>query len=110
MATVKENLIAAKALIDTPEKWGRGDYENEAGCLCAYGAIMKAKYGFVLEYDDGPFSEDHALMHALPPLSGVKFDLADVSAFNDHPDTTHADIMALFDRAIAAEEAKEDRA
>jgi hypothetical protein len=27
-----------------------------------------------------------------------------VYAFNDHPDTTHADIMALFDRAIAAQE------
>ncbi|MEL6388391.1 MAG: hypothetical protein AAFR00_13655 [Pseudomonadota bacterium] len=41
------------------------------------------------------------LVQALPG------ELASVVSFNDDPDTTHADILALFDRAIAAAEAEQ---
>jgi len=95
MTTVKDNLIAARALIDTPERWIKG--ESRIGdCFCALGAI-----GVV----SGPGAEPglwngchEALAHAVP--NGDLY----VARFNDDPDTTHADILALFDRAIAAQD------
>lgn len=97
MASVVENLKAAKALIDTPEKWGKGAFEFR-GCYCALGALGMAEAGTPAGYS---LTGRWALQCALPNT------FLSVDAFNDHPDTTHADIMALFERAIAAEEAKE---
>lgn len=104
MATVKENLIAAKALIDTPEKWGKGAFEVSPGCLCAFGAIARALDPDIdFECDGvGISREDRALAQALP--DGWMKTVGMIDSFNDHPDTTHADIMALFDRAIAMQD------
>lgn len=105
MATVKENLIAARALIDTPEKWIKGNLQNaEETCFCAYGAIAKVSRTYPNWSVDG-FSMETSLRAALPSTftpdpNGILY----VAQFNDHPSTTHADIMALFDRAIAAQE------
>lgn len=97
MATVKENLIAAKALIDTPEKWGKEEYLDKlSGCMCAYGAI-----GVTLNTTSWLTAEDSAEASALEDALDECWG-RNVAAFNDAPDTTHADIMALFDRAIAA--------
>ncbi len=93
MATVRENLIAAKALIDTPEKWGKGAYEPSPGCFCILGALFEAS-GRQTAYG-APYD---AIERQLP--WGNK---SGIVKFNDAPETTHADIMALFDRAIAAQ-------
>lgn len=93
MASTRENLIAAKALIDTPEKWGKGTYEPSPGCYCALGALDAASEGGRWT----PFEVMAALTIALPDSA------KDIVAFNDDPNTTHADIMALFDRAIASQ-------
>ncbi len=93
--SVKENLIAARALIDTPEKWGKGD-DLANGGSCVMLACSHVGRGPSLAFED----MRSALIKALPagaPLIGPA-----VVRFNDHPDTTHADIMALFDRAITA--------
>ena len=84
---LKDDLIAAKALIDTPEKWGKGNgrVSPQAPRLCVLGACRR----------DADVA--HALADALPNDWGGHL----VHQFNDHPSTTHADIMALFDRAIA---------
>ena len=79
---VKENLIAAKALIDTPDKWA------------AYPSIHRA---VDLTAPDKDQREDAlmALQCKLPrewPRKLFGFDV----------DRPHADVMALFDRAIAA--------
>lgn len=89
--SVKDDLIAARALIDTPEKWGKGDntYLRTSGPACAHEACRRASP----ETHEGL---RQALRAALP--SGW----ISTPAFNDHPDTTHADIMALFQRAIDA--------
>lgn len=97
MSAVKDNLIAAKSLIDTPEKWAQHEYEPRPGCFCVIGAV-----GAVLGKDPdsklGP--EEVELARALPlPSTNPSF----VIDFNDDEHTTHADIMALFDRAIAAQ-------
>ena len=84
--TLGDKLIAAKALIATPEKWGKGKYKHD-GRRCALIAI---------DHGGAGYAGHMALREALPG------DFACILAFNDHPDTTHADIMALFDRAIAA--------
>jgi hypothetical protein len=95
MSSVKENLIAARALIDTPEKWIKGTFSNDNGCFCALGAVDKA-LGLPMGDDGG--KTEQALYEALPPF------VSGVADFNDAPTTFHADIMALFDRAIAAQE------
>jgi hypothetical protein len=87
--TVRDNLIAARALIDTPEKWVNGALQS-GNCRCAVGAALDAT-----DYLSG-WEAVNALAKQLPsPFHHVP-------TFNDHPDTTHADILALFDRAIAA--------
>jgi hypothetical protein len=93
MTSVVENLKAAKALIDTPEKWGKDSFCSN-GKRCAFGALIGV----------GAFKAPEIRALELAHPEGT---FGAVASFNDAPDTTHADIMALFDRAIAAEEAKE---
>lgn len=94
MATVRENLIAARALIDTPEKWGKGDYQPRPGCFCSIGAIDAAC---------GRMSENAEAIDALRAALPERFERDGVVAFNDDDSTEHTDIMALFDRAIASQ-------
>lgn len=92
MGTLKDDLIAAKALIDTPEKWGKGSGINPPrnGCHCIITAVPSSRVATFLR-------------DFLPGGQGAwPVGISPVVAFNDHPNTTHADIMALFDRAIAA--------
>lgn len=79
MASVKENLIAAKALIASPEKYA------DAPSICA------------LEHQVGGDLLT-ALGECDPPFDGWSGPHWRVS--NDD----HTDIMALFDRAIAAQD------
>lgn len=83
----KQILIKAKGLIDSPEKWHKGGWyaNNDPSCMCALMAIMRC--------DDGNESGHFALQ---------TFCTDSIVFFNDHPDTTHEDIMNLFDKAIAA--------
>jgi hypothetical protein len=99
-------LRKAKDRIGTPEKWAKEhffsafsgydlrDFETfPDDCpACALGASAWATGS------KGVTTVDEALTASLP--NGFDY----VDDFNDHPDTTHADIMALFDRAITAEE------
>lgn len=92
--TLREDLIAAKAMIDTPEKWGKGKYEPRPGCYCALGAVAKVT---------GHDPNTAWLNGRASTCRNALYEYTDVgiASFNDAPDTTHADIMALFDRAIA---------
>lgn len=93
--SVKENLIKAKALIDTPEKWTRGEYMH-SGCFCALGALAEA-------LDIDPVSARLSMTPELLALRGaVPEPFFSVWRYNDEPSTTHADVLALFDRAIEA--------
>lgn len=98
-ASVRDHLIAARALIDTPEKWMKGSYHSQStGCLCALGALGVAAHGDAYDWE---YVDAKALLSVLRPDDE---DWLIVVDFNDHPDTTHADVMAWFDRAIAAQE------
>lgn len=104
MASVKENLIAAKALIDTPEKWLKGALsDDKETCFCAMGALGHVG-GFGLVASDVT-PEMASLIGSIPSSFLWTKQKNRLAAFNDDPETTHADIMALFDRAIAAQDA-----
>lgn len=94
MATVKDNLIAAKALIDSPEKWGKG-WPVAGGAMCIYMATTTSTE----ETADCGEAED-----ALRSVCVERVGHDRLSHFNDAPETTHADVMDLFDRAIAAQD------
>lgn len=88
-----DDLRAAKALIDMPEKWCKGGFtRNDAMCIRAACAIASGRSNFAAQTDTGK-----ALLAA---LSSGNWDQAELARYNDRPTTTHADIMALFDRAL----------
>lgn len=105
--SVKSDLIAAKSLIDTPDKWGRGmdSFENgycaakgndPIGPLCAAGACSAVN--MLRMWEQPNYQELLQQLHRALPVAVA----AGVADFNDLPTTTHADVMALFDRAIKA--------
>lgn len=106
--TALEILTEARALIATPERWTQGsdakDAEGDpsfaddgnAVCWCAVGAINKVVAT--------PGEQDGAASRLAAHL-GMAF--SNVPEFNDHRFTDHADVLSLFDRAIAAERARQ---
>lgn len=99
MRTVKENLIAAKARILDPENWAKGGGNGQT-TFCAAVACNEVAH-------DTP-EVFGALCDALPAefRKDMVIRVGNVFRYNDDPSTTHADIMALFDRAIAAQDEK----
>lgn len=104
MASVKENLIAAKALIDTPEKWGKDAYEPSAGCYCMAGAIFAAKGEGFNPWKENNSPEANAIENALNEINDGLSPWRSYVDYNDDQETTHEDIMHLFDLAIEAAE------
>ena len=102
MGTVKENLIAARALIDTPEKWNTNGSFGSDGCYCAIGALERAP----TEYTDFRYLEREwtALWKALPKehRHPVVPNVMDIFTYNDEV-ASHIEMMALFTRAIEAQ-------
>jgi hypothetical protein len=102
--TTLEVLKAARELIATPDKWSQGAMArnadgrpvwaaaNDAVCFCAEGAIQRAGAGMF----NRAFNVVVDLVETGDPLH----------RFNDASTTSHEDILALFDRAIAAEESR----
>ena len=82
--TLRDDLIAAKGMmIDTPDKWEECTAQN---------AVLQA-----IDHLDADrwLAARRALLQAMPGHTSI-------AAFNYDPETTHDDVVALFDRAIAA--------
>lgn len=96
--SVRDDLIAARALIDTPAKWGKGDFRD---CLCLADAVQSITVpkGSLESVEE---VQRHAALRGalLKALPSGEYDY--LYQFNDAQATTHADVMALFDRAIEA--------
>lgn len=119
-----EVLERARALITPPEAWTTKAFARtakgilfpegqrvqhsapEAVCWCAVGACRKAA-GVKRLFDENYAASDRAVQALGKQLrpEGWEGSFADVHSYND--DHTHAEVLALFDRAIAAEKAKE---
>lgn len=97
--TTVEILRAARALIATPDQWTQGTVARDkngrrahpespaARQWCAAGACIATGAGIAAG----------CALDAVARSKGHLF----VTAFNDDPDTTHTDVLALYDRAIA---------
>jgi hypothetical protein len=98
--SIKEILIAARAKIERPENWAQGAFaRNKQGrdvipkgktsvCWCALGAIIATTNN----YED----EDKAASLLRLELNAYE---NSISKFNDI--STHAEVLAMFDLAIA---------
>lgn len=91
--TTKDILIKAKRLIDSPEKWRKDALDLRRGVCCIAQAIARQPEA----KDGGVFSQ--AAKKTFQAL-GFSSDWRDAAKFNDSPDTTHLDIMNLFNKAI----------
>jgi hypothetical protein len=100
--SVKDDLIAARALIDTPEKWQqapRGMGRRNPHTHNIVESLILATAG--APYAAFPLVD--ALCAALPERFAGDDEHA-LHWFEAANATTHADVMALFDRAIEAAE------
>lgn len=104
--TASEYLIEARAKIDTPEKWcrkvscrnaqGAVSHYAEAVSYCAFGAVDSLGPN----WDSWGDPRSPALNEAFDILNHACISDKGFVIFNDAPDTTHADVMMMFDRAI----------
>lgn len=106
-----ETLRRAKELIDAPERWCQDVAVRHLGVdgtvvpwqRCATAAVMSV----VLHGSTAYYDAIKALSRAEGgPVEGHAGPVGFVQRFNDAPGRTHAEVMAMYDRAIAAEEAK----
>ena len=96
-----EILKAARQLIEKREDWWDGKAPQSPPLqLCAVQAVSTARHQYQSRGGLAGWFALDALRSALPP--GAKMD-GDVGAVNRYNDThSHEDVLALFDRAIAA--------
>jgi hypothetical protein len=88
-------LRAAKAKISDPDDWHQeGTYVNASGCLCAQAALNRAfkTSGYNVSVHDQACVHIIKIVRKYHPISYL-------TKYNDDPETTHADIMNLFDDA-----------
>lgn len=83
----KEHLIAARKIIETPEKWWRGQRKPKPGQRCIYGAIHAVEDCVARP----------AVYRRLQKVVGVER----LNEWNDAPGRKHAEVLAAFDKAIA---------
>ena len=98
-----EQLIAARALIEQPERWTRGEYARTksgqytkvngkyAACFCAIGAVA-----YVLR--KRPINAEKTMAYKTLLSASIALTSQDVDQLNDYCD--HATVMRMYDKAI----------
>lgn len=98
--TPREILIAARALIEAPERWTKGEFarnkegekchanSDAASCYCMEGAILSQSGKWPLK------------ARACAILRASLASAITIPVWNDAPERTHAEVLAAFDRAI----------
>lgn len=108
MKSANQLLRTARDLLQFPEDWTKGDLQNkETGALCIYGALYMADIG-VASPHDGSRYPGAAVYEAVRTIGRIAWTVRPmpgaldyVGGFNNHPDTTHQDILNVLDEAIA---------
>lgn len=107
-----EILKAARGRLSDPDHWYQGEYAcDEDGAYIAANSERACKWcaaGAVLaELDRDIAVGEPEVADALEPLVGAISGqppaddmVQEIASFNDDPDRTHAEILALYDRAI----------
>jgi hypothetical protein len=100
---IKEILIAARAKIERPENWTQGVFARDSQgrdvtakdktsvCWCALGAVIATN----ISYEDEELATNY-LRIELDAYGNS------ITKFNDT--STHAEVLAMFDRAISVSE------
>ena len=101
---VKNKLRQARARIAN-KGWTQGAWDNAEGCACALGAIrlscnIIAPYGQTLTYDYD--HRDYDLAASTEDHFKKVNHIFNIIEWNDAVSTTKADVLAAFDKAIAA--------
>ncbi len=107
MASIKQTLVKAKEAIQDPNTWtqgrsarmadGKPTYpgDSDASCFCSVGAIEKVTLA------TGDKARYPLYAGAIAELSAVLFPkFSGIAQMNDS--SSHGQVMAYFDRAIAA--------
>src|SRR5947208_13440444 len=71
-------------LLETPDRWCKGALRSHDGRYCIRGAIRAVSGSEVLE---------PAILQAIGQVAGRRF--RRIEAFNDHPNTTHDQVVAV---------------
>ncbi|MFM7009063.1 MAG: hypothetical protein ACKO0Z_06970 [Betaproteobacteria bacterium] len=104
--TPKDVLTAARDLLADRDHWIKGTRfrpadpdKDKPDAFCLLGAISHAAYSFGVEDDN-----DEIEYELLPLTTDIVRAVIDggIMTFNDHPGTTHADVLAVLDKAIEA--------
>ena len=75
-------------LLETPDRWCKGALRSQDGRYCIRGAIRAVSGSDVLE---------PAILQAIGQVAGRRF--RRIEAFNDHPNTTHDQVVSVLARA-----------
>jgi len=104
--TPKQILIAAKELVSTPDKWWHNVASMPPDQHCFITAISKAEEELANKQLE-PTSDMYQLTRDfLCKAADLEHGVA-LMDFNDNPNTTHEQVLAIFDKAIEAATAKE---
>lgn len=94
---LEADLVAARELIELPENWLKGPAKDDQ--CCALAALHQSLSDVAGDEAQTRFDAARGL---LVTLCGCRL----VSAWNDAPERTHAEVIDLFDRAILVAKAQ----
>jgi hypothetical protein len=96
--TTHEVLALARRLISDEERWCKESYGIAGTPMCAIGALLAVSDSRYVQ------AFPHAERALVAALGGdqSRHDPMCVEKFNDAEETTHTDVIGLFDKAIAA--------
>lgn len=96
---ITQGLVCVRELLSDPEHWTKGSYARNAKGLSVYSDSHDAQ-SFCLIGAASRCSTDHGVTGAVILRMQRACPIPILSRFNDDPRTTHADVLAVIDRAI----------
>lgn len=81
-------IDAVMDLLSTPDKWCKGALRSHDGRYCIRGAVMSVGATDMLE---------PVILQAIGEVAGRRF--RRIESFNDYPNTTHEQVVAVLQRA-----------
>ena len=83
-----EQIDSVIERLATPDKWCKGALRSHDGRYCIRGAVRAVGGAEVLE---------PVILQAIGEVAGSRF--GRIESFNDHPNTSHAQVLAVLERA-----------